>query len=248
MDSPDILLNENIQSEMAKYAVQVNEAWAKKIGINQAARITLVKPEGTNSLALGSSSGIHPHHAHKYFRRVQCNKDDHVYQFFKKHNPHMCERRNKSELDEVATFPLSISPSAITKDHLTAIQFLEIIKKTQQNWVLQGTTSANKKPVTHAVSCTVEVRPEEWDAVADYVFENREFFAGVSFYPYYEEEPGKQTPLERVTTEEGKKKFEELKNKYKTVDYKELSEEYDETTLQATLACATGGCELKFNS
>ena len=91
MDNPEILLDPKILREGAKLAVDVNKVWAGILGVNQAARVTLVKPEGSSSIVLQSASGIHPHHARRYFRRVQCNKHDPVYKHFKATNPHMCE-------------------------------------------------------------------------------------------------------------------------------------------------------------
>src|SRR3990167_6456026 len=107
MDNPSVNLNEEIHLRVTERMKQVNEEWAKKIYINPAARITCVKPEGTSSLILQSASGIHPHHGHKYFRRVQCNKVDPVYAHFKKMNPHMCEESvwSANKTDDVVTFP-----------------------------------------------------------------------------------------------------------------------------------------------
>lgn len=246
MDSADILLDKANQKEMAQFAVEVNKEWAKIIGIRAAARIGCIKPEGTCSLALGCSSGIHPHHAHKYFRRVQVNQEDNVFKFFKKHNPHMCEKSvwSAGKTDEVITFPLTIPKTAITKDSLTALEHLEIIKSTQQGWVLSSDTGINTKDVSHNVSCTVIVKQEEWQGVIDYIYKNKGFFSAVSLISSSGDKDYAQAPNEKVVTEDDKKKFYDIIENYKQVDYTKLIEEHDDTKVQETLSCAGGKCEL----
>lgn len=154
-DNPQIILDPDIQKEMAEYCLEVNAIWAKKLGINKAARTTLVKPEGTSSLVLGTGSGIHPHHAKRYFRRVQVNKMSPVYQFFKEKNPHMTEESiwSANKTDDVITFPIEVGEHTIVKADITALQHLDYIKSTQKNWVLPGTSKSNTKKCSHNVSC-----------------------------------------------------------------------------------------------
>jgi ribonucleoside-diphosphate reductase alpha chain len=249
MNNPKILLNPKILERGAKICVDTNKEWAKKIGINQAARVTCIKPEGTGSLVLADgkhipASGIHPHHAKRYFRRVQCNKADTVYKYFKKHNPHMCEESvwSANKTDDVITFPIELKEDIIIKDDLTAIQHLEYAKLVYKHWVLPGTTEVNKKPVTHNVSLTVEVKPDEWDEVTEYLFKNRKFFGAVSLLPKLGDKIYKQAPLERITTEEDEEKLKMYKEKYKPVDYSLLIEDDDNTQLQSELVCAGGAC------
>jgi ribonucleoside-triphosphate reductase (thioredoxin) len=249
MDSPEILLNPDNQKNMALYAVQVNKEWAKKIGINQAARVTLCKPEGSSSLVLGCASGIHPHHAKpNYFRRVQCNKLDPIYKFFKKHNPHMCEESvwSENKTDDVITFPIIVPENCISKQDISAIKHLEIIKSTQQNWVDYGRTESNKKDLTHSVSCTVLVKDNEWDEVIKYLYDNRQYFAAVSLLPATGDKLFAQTPMEAVLTEEDKKKWDNIIKNYKSVDFTQLIEKDDETQLQQEFSCVGNQCELKF--
>jgi ribonucleoside-diphosphate reductase alpha chain len=141
MDNPSVLLDPDCQNLASAAAVETNRVWADKIGIKQAARVTCIKPEGTSSLVLESASGIHPHHSRKYFRRVQMNKIDNVYQFFKMYNSHMCEPSvwSANKTDDVVCFPIEVSPEAIVKGDLSAKQHLEYIKSTQTNWVIPGT-------------------------------------------------------------------------------------------------------------
>lgn len=247
MDNPDILLNPKLQREAAKVCVDVNRDWAHKIGINQAARITVIKPSGNSSLVLGSASGIHAHHARKYIRRVQCNKVDNVYKYFKKHNPHMCEESiwSENKTDDVIMFPIVVPETAMIKEDLTALEHLKYIKSTQENWILPGTTEINKKPVSHNVSCTVIVKNSEWNEVANYLYDNKQFFAAVSLLPSFGDKLYKQAPLEKLTDDpEDIKRWNDIVASFKHVDYKKLIEETDETALQQEAGCAGGNCEV----
>jgi ribonucleoside-diphosphate reductase alpha chain len=245
MDNPEVLLNAENQKECAAIAVETNKVWAKKIGINQAARVTCVKPEGTSSIVLGSSSGIHPHHARKYFRRIQVNKDDNVYNFFKIYNPHATEPSvwSANKTDDVITFPIEVSPNAIIKEQLTALQHLEIIKSTQLNWVNTGTTEVNTKPLDHSVSCTVMVKDHEWEEVTKYLFENQKYFTAVSLLPATGDKIYQQAPMEAVVTPEDEEKWNKLVAQWESVDYSKLEETDDETSHLAEAACAGGKCE-----
>lgn len=246
MENPDIVLNPAIQAEVAEMTKIVNAEWAAKIGIKQAARITLVKPEGTTSLMLGTSSGIHPHHARKYFRRIQCNKEDNVYKHFKSYNEHATELSGWSatKSDDVATFPLTVSEKAIVKSDLNAIEHLKIILNTQKNWVLNGETIANRKNIHHNVSCTVIVDTPEWSDVIDFIYDNRWDFTAVSFISKLGDKAYKQAPNEAVTTPEDEVAFNKLQSNWKRVEYTKMNEVDDATELQKEVACAGGVCEL----
>lgn len=247
MDNPQILLAAENQREAAKLAVETNEIWAKKIGINPAARVTVIKPEGTSSIVLGASSGIHPHHSHRYFRRIQCNKLDNVYNFFKIYNPDACEESvwSANKTDDVVTFPITVPAKAMVKSDLNAIQHLEIIKNTQENWVNYGTSKHNKKPIKHSVSCTVLVEDNEWEKVAKYLYENRDYFTAVSLLPKTGDKIYQQAPMEAVVTKEDEEKFNKLVESFESIDYSKLEELHDETKLQEEVACSGTNCELK---
>lgn len=247
MENPDILLNPEIQKQMAELAVDVNKEWSRKIGVKQSARITCVKPEGTSSIILKTSSGLHPHHSYDYLRRIQCNHHDNVYRHFKKSNPHATEPSvwSATKTDDVVTFPISVPKTSIVKKDLSSIQHLEYIKSTQKNWVSTGTTSANTKPIEHNVSCTVLVKDGEWENVIRYLYENRSNFSAVSLLSDSGDKTYQQAPMETVDTESDLKKWNDLISKWKKVDYQQLEENEDETQLQQEVACGGGGCEVK---
>jgi hypothetical protein len=200
----------------------------------------------TSSLVLGTGSGIHPHHARKYFRRVISNKIDNVYKFFKKHNSHMCDASvwSVNKTDDVITFPIEVKDDAKVKSDLNALEHLKIIKSTQQNWVLTGTTEANKKPINHNVSCTVLVKPEEWEDVISFIFENRKYFTAVSLLPLTGDKDYPQAPMEAVISDEDLDRWNNLVSKMKHVEYTELKEDDDKTSLQSEFSCAGGQCEV----
>ena len=184
MDNYDIVLHPVIQTNGANIVKDTNKYIAAKIGIHQAARTTCLKPEGTTSCLLGTCSGIHPHHAKRYIRRVQNNNMEVPFQFFKKFNAQATEKSvwSESGTDENILFPIEVADGSKTKNQLPAIEMLKTVKSTQENWVMNGkNTKLCVRPwLNHNVSNTIMVKKDEWDDVTKYIYENREFFTGIS--------------------------------------------------------------------
>lgn len=199
MDNPDILLNPDILREGAQLVKDTNEAIAKLIGINPAARSTLGKPEGTNSLFLSTASGIHPHHASRYLRRVQANRNESILKHYESINPRAIEESvwDPNQVTKVISFACEVPKGAKLKNQLSALELLEIVKMAQQNWVVPGTRpEASVRPeITHSISNTVNVKEGEWENVTKYLYENRQYFAGVSFIPETGDKDYPQAPL-----------------------------------------------------
>jgi ribonucleoside-diphosphate reductase alpha chain len=204
MEKHDLVLTEKVLTKGAKIAVDTNKALAKKIDINQAARVTCLKPEGTSSSMLGTSSGIHPHHAKRYIRHVQSNILEAPYQHFKKLNPQACEKSSWSanNTDEVIKFPIEVPDGAKLKNQLPAVEMLEVVKETQKNWVNSGKNRAlcTQDYLSHNVSNTVTVKPDEWDDVTKYIYDNRKYFAGISLIPQSGDKDYPQAPFTTVYT------------------------------------------------
>jgi ribonucleoside-triphosphate reductase (thioredoxin) len=204
MDNPDVLLNAEIQRKLAKYVLEVNEEIAQKIGINPTARATCIKPAGTTSCVLGTASGIHPHHATRYIRRSQGNYLEPPLQYFKKHNPTAVEKSvwSANGTDEIIAFCIEVPKGARTKNDTDAKTLLEYVKLTQENWVMSGTCPERcAKPwLTHNVSNTISVRGNEWDLVADFIYENRKYFCGVSLISIDGDKDYPQAPFSAIYT------------------------------------------------
>lgn len=202
MENPDVLFDGDLQRKMAQLIKDVNEVVADKIGINVAARCTCIKPAGTTSCILGTSSGIHPHHAKRYFRRVQANKMEAPFQYFSRINPLAVEDSvwSANKKDAVITFCVEVESGAKTKNQIDAVDLLEYVMKTQQNWVMTGkrVNRCTQPWLTHNVSNTITVREDEWDEVAEFIYNNREYFAGISLLPASGDKDYPQAPFTTV--------------------------------------------------
>jgi ribonucleoside-diphosphate reductase alpha chain len=187
MDNPKIAFDPVLQRKMARLILEVNEQMAAKLGINPCARATCVKPAGTTSCILGTASGIHAHHAKRYFRRVQANVNEAPLQYFQLHNPRAVEKSvwNPNGTDEVITFCIQVPEEARTKNEVSAIDLLRHVELTQENWVMAGRRPERCTApwLRHNVSNTITVRETEWGDVARYIFDHRNAFAGVSLLP-----------------------------------------------------------------
>jgi ribonucleoside-diphosphate reductase alpha chain len=204
MEKHELILSEEVLKKGAKIAVDTNKKMAQKININQAARVTCLKPEGTSSSMLGTSSGIHPHHAKRYIRHVQANVLEAPFQHFKKLNPQACEKSSWSanNTDEVIKFPIEVPDGAKLKNQLPAVEMLGIVKDTQKNWVQSGKNKllCTQEYLSHNVSNTVTVKPDEWDSVTQYIYDNRKYFAGISLIPQSGDKDYPQAPFTTVYT------------------------------------------------
>lgn len=244
MDSPKVLLDPPTLQRGAQMVVETNARLATQLGIRAAARTTCVKPEGTTSLLLNTGSGIHPRHARRYFRRVQANRMDPVFQLFKRINPHLCEASAYgSRTDDVITFAVEAPADAMLREQIGAVKFLELVRLVQENWVLPGTSHAAYSPgLAHNVSNTVTVRPEEWTDVAEFIWRHREHLTGVALLPATGDKAYAQPPFEAVQTAADIQRWNLLS--YTPVPYVELVEREDGTKLSQVSACAGGQCEL----
>lgn len=187
MEHPAVSFDPSLQQEMAKYILEVNAQVAARIGVGLAARATCVKPAGTTSSILGTSSGIHPHHAKRYFRRAQANEDELLVEFYRGENPLAVEKSvwNPNGTDVVITFCVQASQDSLTKREVDAVELLRKVKLTKENWI-----DAGKRPelcaqpwLSHNVSNTISVKDNEWEVVEEFIYNNRNSFAGVSLLP-----------------------------------------------------------------
>jgi len=202
MENEELILESSNQRKVARTIKQVNTEIANKIGINPAARCTTIKPEGTGSLVLGVSSGIHPHHSKRYLRRIQANITENPYQHFKTTNPLACEKSvwAANDTDEIALFPIEVKDGAKLKNQLPALTLLEIVKSLQQNWIRVGKTEelCTRPCLSHNVSNTIQVKPDEWDEVTLWIYRNRNYISGITLLPQSGDKDYPQAPFTAV--------------------------------------------------
>jgi ribonucleoside-triphosphate reductase (thioredoxin) len=222
--------------EAAKVACDENERVAKVLGINKAARVTTVKPSGTTSLVLGTSSGIHAWHDDFYLRRIRLGKNEALYTYLNMYHPEMLEDDFfKPTLQSIVSVPQRAPEGSITRSE-SAMDMLERIKTINKNWIKPG---HRKGANMHNVSATVTIKQDEWPAVGEWLYENKEYFTALSFLP---EDLGtyKQAPFETITEEE----FNEAVKSLHEVDLSKVIEMTDNTALMDQAACAGGACEI----
>lgn len=223
--------------QAACLVVDTNIEYAAKLGINESARSTAIKPEGSASCVLGSSSGIHARHAKFYLRRIRLNKEEALAKYLKATIPDLVEDDLFSSRDIVVTIPQQSPDDAIVREEESALALLERVLQYNVNWVATGHREGN---VRHNVSCTINYKPEEVDELFQGLWNNRLLYSGISILPY-DGGSYQQAPFE--TCDEST--FLKLQELVKNIDLTQVTEEEDQTNLAAQLACAGGVCEIK---
>lgn len=224
-------------TEAAEVGVLENHRVAAIIGINPAARTSTVKPAGTTSLVLGSSSGIHAWHAPYYIRRVRVGKNEAIYDYLAKNHPSLVEDEYFRPNDQaVIGVPQKAPEGAILRSESPS-DLLERVKRFNLEWVRAGHLNGDN---THNVSCTISVKDNEWDLVTDWMWENRSNFNGISVLPY-DGGTYKQAPFEDIS----KETYDSLIQAVTDIDLTQVIELEDNTDLTGEIACGAGGCEIK---
>ena len=213
-----------------------NRRVAKLLGIKPAARTTCVKPAGTTSLTLGTSSGIHAWHNEYYIRRMRVGKNEPIYTHLLIHHPELvADEFFRPHDTAVIEVPQMAPKNAITRQE-SAIDLLRRVKKVSSEWIKPGHSRGQN---THNISATVSVKEDEWDQVSEWMWENKSIYNGLSILPY-SEHTYKQAPFEDCT----KEKYLELYQALRDVDVSKVIEIEDNTNLAGELACAGGACEI----
>jgi ribonucleoside-triphosphate reductase len=221
----------------AQVACSENERVADIIGIPKAARVTTVKPAGTTSLVLGTSSGVHAWHSDYYLRRIRLGKNEALYSYLAIYHPEMLEDDFfKPTIQSIVSIPQKAPNGAITRKKESAIKLLERIKLLNKEWIQPGHRKGSNM---HNVSATVTIKPNEWEKVGEWVFENKEYFTALSFLP---EDLGTyvQAPFSDITEEEYNNSVKSLHN----IDITKVVELTDNTSLMDQAACQGGSCEI----
>lgn len=221
----------------AEFGKLANEQVAKLIGIKPAERRNAIKPSGTASLVLGTSSGIHAWHAPYYWRRIRVNKLEPLYGYMIEKHPDLVEDDcYNGATTAVITLAVKAPDNALTRNDQTAIEFLERVKYLFEHWIKPGHT---KGANYNNISCTVSVRKTEWDEVCDWMWANRENYTGISLLPY-DDTTYQQAPFEECTKEE----YEAFWASDHEFDLASIKEEKNFVDFQAEAACSANGCEV----
>jgi len=225
----NITLKDTLEN-LKNIAVETNKKYAKILGIPQSTAITCVKPSGTVSQLVDSSSGIHARHSKYYIRTVRAGNTDPLTQFMKDAGIPAEPDAGKPDTTTVFSFPTKSPKGAITRTDMTAIQQLEYWLIFQRHWC------------EHKPSVTISVKKDEWMEVGAWVYKNFDEVSGISFLPFYDH-VYKQAPYQDVEREE----YLELKSIMpKSIDWSKLSdyEKEDTTTGSKEFACVAGSCEI----
>jgi ribonucleoside-diphosphate reductase alpha chain len=219
--------------EASSIVIEENRRAADLMRINPAKRTTTVKPSGTSSLVLGTSSGIHAWHNEYYIRRMRLGKNEPLYTYLKDALPELVEDDYFTEGQAVASFPQSAPTGSIVRTE-SPMELLERVRKFNIEWVRGGHVEGDN---THNVSCTISVKDDEWGIVSEWMWENRDNYNGISVLPYaggtYV-----QAPFEDITKEQ----FDAMIKLLNEVDLTQVKEDSDNTDLAGEVACAAGGC------
>ena len=224
--------------EAAKVVKEENKRAAELLGINPAARTTCVKPAGTTSLTLGTSSGIHAWHNDYYIRRVRVGKNEAIYNYLVNNHPELIEDEFFSpHTTAVISIPQKAPEGSILRTE-SALQLLKRVKLVTDEWVKPG---FRKGQNTHNISATISIKDAEWVDVGEWMWDNRNSYNGLSVLPF-SDHTYKQAPFEDCS----KETYEALMAALTSIDLTQINEEEDNTDLKGEVACAGGACEIKF--
>ena len=224
-------------TEAANHVKKENARIAKLIDINKSARTTTVKPAGTTSLTLGTSSGIHAWHNDYYIRTLRVGKNEAIYAYLAENIPQLIEDDYFRAHDTaVISIPQKAPKGAIMRTE-SPFQLLERVKRVAQEWITPGHRNGSN---THNVSATISLKEDEWEDAGKWMWDNREHYNGLSVLPY-NGGTYKQAPFQDID----KEKYEEMLVHLKDIDLSKVIEEKDETNLTGELACAGGACEIQ---
>ena len=223
-------------TQAAQMVKEENARVAELIGINPAARTTTVKPAGTTSLTLGTSSGIHAWHNDYYIRRIRVGKNEAIYTYLSIYHPELLEDEVFRPHDTAVISVPQKAPKGSILRHESPFDLLERIKRVAQEWVVPGHRNGQN---THNVSATVSLRDDEWERAGEWMWENREAYNGLSVLPYnggtYQ-----QAPFEDCDEET----YNHLMKSLTNLDLSKIVEIEDNTDLSGELACSGGNCEV----
>ena len=213
-----------------------NSRVAKLIDIKKSSRCTTVKPAGTTSLTLGTSSGIHAWHNDYYVRRIRVGKNEAIYTYLSVNHPELVEDEVFRPHDTAVISIPQKSPEGSILRYESPFELLERVKRVSKEWIKFGHRGGQN---THNVSATVSLKEEDWELAGNWMWDNREHYNGLSVLPYnggtYQ-----QAPFEDCDVE----KYESMMKSLSNVNLAKIVELQDSTDLSGEVACAGGACEI----
>ena len=215
--------------ELRKVAVETNKEWSAIFAIPQSTAITCVKPSGTVSQLVDSSSGIHPRHSSYYIRTVRGDNKDPLTNFMIDSGIPSEPDVMKPDTQTVFSFPMKSPKKSVKRDDMTAIEQLQTWLTYQRYWC------------EHKPSVTVSVRDNEWMEVGAFVFKHFDEMSGVSFLPH-SDHTYQQAPYQDCT----EAVYNDFSSKFGNIDWKSFInyEKEDNTKSSQTFACSGDSCEI----
>lgn len=221
--------------EAAEETKRMNIKTSAKINIQFAARCTTIKPSGTTSLVLGTSSGIHAWHNDFYLRRVRIGKNEALYGYLNDQHAELMEDDLLNSKQAIICIPQKAPEGSILRNE-DVMSLLERIKKFNTEWVRNGFRRGSN---ANNVSATVSIPDGDWQRVGEWMWENKASYNGLSVLPF-DNGNYKQAPFEDIS----KQQFESLEKNLRALDLKQVLEFDDETDHKAEAACAGGACTI----
>lgn len=214
-----------------------NAVVSESLGINPASRMTCVKPSGTTSCVLGTSSGIHAWHSPFYIRTMRVGKNEALYTYIAENAPELVEDDVfRPDSSAVLKFPIKAPQGSITRGSESAIEFLERVLTFNKGWIVPGHVTGEN---THNISATITIKDPEWEEVRDWIWTHRESANGLSLLPY---DGGTyvQAPFQDID----EKTYTEMESLIHDIDLSKVLEFEDSTNFTQEAACAGGICEI----
>ena len=225
----NLSLEESLE-KLKEVAIETNREYAERLGIPPSTAITCVKPSGTVSQLVNSSSGIHPRYSNYYIRTVRTDKKDPIYTFLKDQGVPVEDCIGKEDSTAIFSFPVSSPEGSITRDGMGAIEQLKLWRIYAEHWC------------EHKPSITVYVRNEEWFEVGAWVYRNFSILSGVSFLPHTAH-VYKQAPYTEISVDEYRDFLHRMPDAIHW-DGLQAYETGDNTSFSHELACSSGSCEI----
>jgi len=224
----NIAVDPDMLEALRNHARKTNEEWANRLGIPTSVAITCVKPSGTVSQLVDSSSGIHARHNNFYIRRIRMDKKDPIYTFLKDKGIQVEDEAFRPDSTAVFSFPMKAPEGAVCRNDKSAIEQLELWLIYKKHWA------------EHTISVTISVKDKEWFEVGAWVYKNFDDVSGISFLPF-SDHTYIQAPYEDINETQYKEMLDKMP---KDIKWEDFIENEDNTEASQTLACTAQGCEI----